>query len=203
MHQGGIDASTSAQNLLGTTLAPGDSATFTFDGTIANSDNLTEVNTLTVNVFDDEGNPVAGSDTSTVTTPNLILGTDAMEMLDGTPGKDIITGLGGMDMLTGGGGDDDFVYTSFHDQMDYIMDFQTGSDRLVLTDLLASETSFSGGDAIAQGYVNVLELGSSGTLVQADPDGLAGPGFAENMVFLNGVSAANGNAFNSTTDLIV
>ncbi|NEP42662.1 MAG: type I secretion C-terminal target domain-containing protein [Okeania sp. SIO2H7] len=135
--------------------------------------------------------------------PNIINGTSGMDMITGTSERDIITGFEGMDMITGGGGNDDFVYTSTWDQLDYIQDFQTGSDRLVFTDLLQNGTDFYGGDPVAQGYLIPTEYGPYGTLIQVDPDGSAGPGFAENMVFLTGVSSSNGNAFNPTTDLLI
>ncbi|NEQ75668.1 MAG: hypothetical protein F6K23_23050, partial [Okeania sp. SIO2C9] len=135
--------------------------------------------------------------------PNIIDGTSGMDMITGTPDRDIITGFEGMDMITGGGGNDDFVYTSTWDQLDYVQDFQTGSDRLVFTDLLQNGTDFSGGDPLAQGYLISTEYGPYGTLIQVDPDGSAGPGFAENMVFLTGVSSSNDNAFNPTTDLLI
>jgi len=57
---------------VGATLAGNSTITCFFNGTIANDDDLIEVNTVTVNVSDDEGGNDSKSDTSTVTTPDLL-----------------------------------------------------------------------------------------------------------------------------------
>ncbi|NET14977.1 MAG: hypothetical protein F6K08_20160, partial [Okeania sp. SIO1H6] len=82
IHQDGINASSSAQDLLGTTLAPGETATFTFEGTIADEENLTEINTLTVNVSDAQDNPASAEDTSTVTTPDILPTIEVVKLND-------------------------------------------------------------------------------------------------------------------------
>ncbi|NEP86372.1 MAG: hypothetical protein F6K18_05795 [Okeania sp. SIO2C2] len=206
-------------------LDPGETWRYTGSTTVTEGQ-YTNIGTVTGNPVDENGDPLTnpdGSDLPNVEaedpsnhigisepTPNIIDGTSGMDMITGTPERDIITGFEGMDMITGGGGNDDFVYKSFLDQTDYIMDFQTGSDQLDLSLLLANETNFftafpagNAQDAIDEGYVIVTDYGANGSLVQADPDGLAGPGFVENMAFLVGTSSANGNAFDPTTDLIV
>jgi len=55
-----------------TTIPANGSITCNFSGTIVNDDDATEVNTVTVNASDDDGNNTSGSDTSTVTTPDIL-----------------------------------------------------------------------------------------------------------------------------------
>ncbi|NES66699.1 MAG: hypothetical protein F6K24_16295 [Okeania sp. SIO2D1] len=199
-------------------LDPGETWRYT-GSTVVTEGQYANIGEVTGNPVAEDGTPLTNPDGSDIPnveaedpshhigisepTPNIIDGSSGMDMITGTPERDIITGFEGMDMITGGGGNDDFVYTSTWDQLDYIQDFQTGSDRLVFTDLLQNGTDFSGGDPIAQGYLIPTEYGPYGTLIQVDPDGSAGAGFAENMVFLTGVSSSNGNAFNPTTDLLI
>jgi Ca2+-binding RTX toxin-like protein len=49
----------------------------------------------------------------------------------------LIAGLEGDDKLTGNEGNDLFVYDSIDDGVDTITDFEVGSDKIVLTNLLA------------------------------------------------------------------
>lgn len=132
---------------------------------------------------------------------NTVTGTDGMDMLHGTSGRDIITGLKGMDMMMGGAGNDDFVYNDINEGFDYISDFQTGADRLILTNLI--DSLGSGADPIGNGFINLLDLGgATGTLVQVDPDGSAGGAGSVNLVLLKQVSADNSNALDPDNDLV-
>jgi uncharacterized repeat protein (TIGR01451 family) len=54
-----------------TTIAANGSVTCTYTGIAPNEDNQVEVNTVSVNVSDDENNSANGSDTSTVRTPDI------------------------------------------------------------------------------------------------------------------------------------
>lgn len=101
---------------------------------------------------------------------NTINGSRKADTLTGTAGIDIITGFKGRDTLTGGGESDQFVYTSLRDRVDTITDFEVGSDKIVLTQLLA-DIGYQGNDAIADHYVNFRSCGSK-TVVSIDKDGL-------------------------------
>ena len=126
--------------------------------------------------------------------------------IEGTPGRDtltgdntdnIITGFQGRDMLTGNGGSDQFVYNDIRDAGDIITDFELGSDKIVLTQLLDS-IGYAGSDAIGDGYVS---FGSSrgDAFVQIDQDGMGSDFIVRPLVLLQGVTEENlsANAENS------
>lgn len=60
------------------------------------------------------------------------------DTIDGGAGNDLIIGMGGNDTLSGGAGRDDFQFSVLrgNEGRDRITDFQLGSDRIVLTDLV-------------------------------------------------------------------
>ncbi|WP_414618872.1 DUF1194 domain-containing protein [Calothrix sp. CCY 0018] len=126
-----------------------------------------------------------------------ILGTPGRDTLIGDSADNIITGLQGRDMLTGNGGADKFVYTDIRDAGDIITDFELGSDKIVLTQLLDS-LGYAGSDAIGDGYVS---FGSSrgDAFVQIDQDGMGSGFIARPLVLLQGVTEENlsANAENS------
>ena len=130
--------------------------------------------------------------------PTLIDGTSGMDILTGTPGDDIFTGFEGADMFIGLGGDDEYVYRHFGEGMDIINGFT--NDLINISEVL-SNLDYAGTNAIADGYVGILDVGV-GTLIQIDPDGMAGSGVFTPLAFLQGVSASTGNSFNPATDLI-
>jgi Ca2+-binding RTX toxin-like protein len=115
-------------------------------------------------------------------------GSAGRDTLVGTAGDDRITGGEGSDSLTGGNGKDVFVYRSLRDANDTITDFAPGSDRLDLTQLLASIGQPAAG-AIANGVVRLVNV-AGGVSVQIDTDGSAGPAVARPLVTLRGLSAA-------------
>ncbi|MBD2070191.1 ExeM/NucH family extracellular endonuclease [Leptolyngbya sp. FACHB-671] len=105
---------------------------------------------------------------------NVINGTSQRDDLTGTDRNDRITGFNGNDVITTGGGRDRIVYTNIGDRGDTITDFEVGQDKLVLTELLDSLIAggYNGEDAIADGYVEVLQQGNSGRFsIQIDEDG--------------------------------
>jgi hypothetical protein len=112
--------------------------------------------------------------TVTGASANVIAGTPNRDTLTGTPGNDLITGYAGADTLKGGQGRDQFIYTNFRDAGDIITDFEPGQDKLVFTQLLRS-LSYNGANAIADGYVRLVQSGT-GTNVQIDVDGAQGSG---------------------------
>ncbi len=128
---------------------------------------------------------------------NEILGTPGRDMLTGDDANNIITGFQSRDMLTGNGGADQFVYTDIRDAGDIITDFELGSDKIVLTQLLDS-LGYQGSDAIGDGYVS---FGSSrgDAFVQIDQDGMGSGFISRPLVLLQGVTeeSLSANAQNS------
>ena len=118
-----------------------------------------------------------------------ILGTPGRDTLTGDSADNIITGFQSRDMLTGNGGADQFVYTSIRDAGDIITDFELGSDKIVLTQLLDS-LGYQGSDAIGDGYVS---FGSSrgDAFVQIDQDGMGNGFISRPLVLLQGVTEEN------------
>jgi len=113
---------------------------------------------------------------------NELLGTSARDVLVGTDSSDRLTGFEGGDSLTGGGGSDTFVYRSIADIGDVITDFEPGSDRVDVTELLDSlGLTFS--DAI--GFESIGDR----TLVTLDVDG-SSPQSPHPFLIAEGVSAA-------------
>jgi predicted extracellular nuclease len=115
-------------------------------------------------------------------------GTAGRDTLLGSAGDDRISGGIGADTLTGGAGRDTFVYDSLRDAGDRITDFLPGTDRLDLTQLLAS-IGYAGGNAVGDGIVRIVNV-AGGVGIQIDPDGLAGPGAPRLLVTLSGLGAA-------------
>lgn len=118
-----------------------------------------------------------------------IPGTPGRDTLIGDSANNIITGFQGRDILTGGGGNNQFVYTSLRDAGDIITDFEIGSDKIVLTELLDS-IGYAGSDAIGDGYVS---FGSSrgDAFVQIDQDGAGNDFISRPLVLLQGVTEEN------------
>ena len=118
-----------------------------------------------------------------------ILGTPGRDTLTGDNTDNIITGFQGRDMLTGNGGSDQFVYNDIRDAGDIITDFELGSDKIVLTELLDS-IGYVGSDAIGDGYVS---FGSSrgDAFVQIDQDGMGSDFISRPLVLLQGVTEEN------------
>ncbi len=119
----------------------------------------------------------------------VVIGLNLVHAIAGTAGDDTITGGAGADTLTGNGGHDVFVYTSLRDAADTITDFAPNDDRIDLGVLLAG-IGANPATAIADGVVRLVASGS-GTIVQIDVDGSAGPGVARPLVTLLNVAAAS------------
>jgi Ca2+-binding RTX toxin-like protein len=125
-------------------------------------------------------------DNDTIVSPNIINGTPGRDTLVGTSGNDQITGLAGADTITGGDGADIFRYISDRDAGDIIKDFTVGVDKIRVTELLAG-LGYKGTNPIADGYVLFVTQGSN-TIVQLDPDGLAGTKVPRNFITVENVS---------------
>lgn len=128
---------------------------------------------------------------------DLILGLEGWDILNGGAGNDSLEGAEGRDSLIGGAGDDtlvggldsdyligdnpdlmgggrdQFVYNSFSERTDRILDFKANEDSLVLTNVMA-EFGYQGNNPVADGYLRFVQQGAN-TRVQVDPDGVSGP----------------------------
>lgn len=122
----------------------------------------------------------------------VIEGTRRRDNLTGTDGDDTITGFRNRDTLTGGGGDDTFVYTSIVDAGDIITDFEVGSDKIDLAEVLEG-VGFAGFDPIADGYVGFRPSRGNTTILTIDPDGAAGNGRARSFLLVEDVNPAELN----------
>ena len=130
-----------------------------------------------------------------------VIGSALADSLTGDANPNVIAGLKGQDTLSGGAGDDLFFFNETSDGLDLLPDFnQFGNDKLVLTQIFATElSSYTGNDPFADGYlvltpINHPTLGSS-TLVQIDFDAgdESSPAdlFHKDIAFLPGVDAAS------------
>lgn len=118
-----------------------------------------------------------------------VQGTAGRDMLLGSAGDDLISGGFGADTLTGNGGNDVFVYSSYRDLGDTITDFAPGGDRIDLRGLLTS-LGWAGNNPVAEGWLRFVGA-RSGTAVEIDSDGPAGPAAFRSLLVLNGVAAGS------------
>jgi 2',3'-cyclic-nucleotide 2'-phosphodiesterase (5'-nucleotidase family) len=115
-------------------------------------------------------------------------GTVGRDTLVGTVGDDTINGGLGADTLTGSAGGDLFVYNSLRDAGDIITDFTPYADRIQLTGLLASLGCNVGCNAVADGYVRVVDV-TGGISLQIDANGSTGGAAFRPLVTLKGLTA--------------
>jgi 2',3'-cyclic-nucleotide 2'-phosphodiesterase (5'-nucleotidase family) len=114
-------------------------------------------------------------------------GNAARNTIVGSTGDDILNGGLSADRLTGGAGGDTFVYTSMRDAGDTLVDFTPYADRIQLGGLLAS-LGYSGSNAVADGYVRVVDV-TGGISLQIDADGAFGPADFRPLATLQGLTA--------------
>ncbi|WP_293119281.1 ExeM/NucH family extracellular endonuclease [Okeania sp. SIO1I7] len=134
---------------------------------------------------------IVGLNLESSTPGEVIEGTRRRDNLIGTDGDDTITGFRRRDTLTGGAGDDTFVYTGLRDAGDIITDFEVGSDKIDLVEVLDS-FDFAGFDPIADGYVGFRSRRGN-TILTIDPDGTAGNGRARSLLLVQDVNPAELN----------
>ena len=126
------------------------------------------------------------------------VGTQKNDTFTGTDLNEVITGGFGGDRLTGGGGSDRFVYTNIEDSGDRIEDFITGTDKIVLTQLLNSLVpgGYNGTNAIADGYVQLVQRGGK-VVLQINQDGFGDDNRFRNYITVENVLAADLSALNN------
>ncbi|MDJ0571775.1 MAG: M10 family metallopeptidase C-terminal domain-containing protein [Pleurocapsa sp. MO_192.B19] len=120
------------------------------------------------------GNPSLGVIQGT-DNPDVIVGTLAVDEIVAGGGNDVIIASQGVDTFTGGEGSDIFFYDSLiypgvaahHDR---IVDFEVGSDRLDISELLIF-SGYTGANPVADGYVVVNLLSENSLAIQFDTDG--------------------------------
>ncbi|MGG6241551.1 endonuclease/exonuclease/phosphatase family protein [Nodosilinea sp. AN01ver1] len=126
----------------------------------------------------------------TIEAPSVITGTPGRDVLVGSDRSDTILASGGPDLVTTGGGRDRIVYTSTAQTGATITDFAVGADQMVFTDLLAS-VGYGGTDPIADGVVQIRNLGNSGRAqLSLELEGGAGRSQFTNFITFQGVDAA-------------
>jgi len=120
---------------------------------------------------------------------NQITGDSGADTLIGLDGADILVGNGGADLLIGGNGADNFVYVGTEgSSYDRIIDFTSGSDRILLSASGFAQTgtlSFVSGSGAAATTANSTFLYDTNTgIVSYDADG-NGAGTAVQLAQLN------------------
>ncbi|MBT9538287.1 5'-nucleotidase C-terminal domain-containing protein [Thiobacillus sp.] len=152
----------------------------------------TDGDEITVNLYGEENafdryGRLIDLNVSAIVAGQSFNGNAARNVIVGTAGDDIIGGGLSADTLTGGAGGDTFVYTSMRDAGDTIVDFTPYADRIQLGGLLAS-LGYSGSDAVADGYVRVVDV-TGGISLQIDADGAFGPAAYRPLATLKGLTA--------------
>ena len=132
----------------------------------------------------------------TINVNDIIEGTPGRDNLTGTNYNDVIIGFQGRDMIAGGEGEDQFVYVSIRDAGDIITDFEVGSDKIVLTQLLNS-IGYSGSNPINDGYVSFSSQREK-TVLLIDADGTGGRR-ASNLLTVENVDI---NIFNNSDNFV-
>ncbi|MBD2447011.1 type I secretion C-terminal target domain-containing protein [Nostoc sp. FACHB-152] len=119
---------------------------------------------------------------------DILNGGAGNDILSGDIGNDTLIGGAGSDRLTGGAGNDKFVFTNLNERTDTITDFSSTDDVLVLQTLLIN-LNYIGTNPIADGYIQGIQSGSN-TLIQIDPDGIAGSAIFNTLAILNNFIAS-------------
>ncbi|MCC0177066.1 type I secretion C-terminal target domain-containing protein [Waterburya agarophytonicola K14] len=110
--------------------------------------------------------------------PDVIVGSLGVDEITGGVGNDVIIASQGIDTLTGGAGRDIFfydslVYENLNADGDRIVDFELGSDRIDLAELL-NVAGYRGNDPIGDGYVVVNCQSETSLEILFDADGVGG-----------------------------
>jgi Ca2+-binding RTX toxin-like protein len=137
---------------------------------------------------DNNGNPNSGKTLVGTAGKNRLVGGKGDDSLSGLGGNDRLVGGAGNDLLLGGAGRDQFIYTRLTDRQDQILDFKPRQDKIVLEGLLdrAVQGGYSGGNAIAKGYVKFQQIGND-TQIIIDRNGRKSGGMVP-LVTVNDIS---------------
>jgi serralysin len=106
---------------------------------------------------------------------DLMWGNDDANILSGLGGDDVIKGFGGNDTLIGGDGNDTFVFSN-DGSVDTIQDFQTGQDKIDLSEMAgvtAANVVYAAGqvqidtngDTIADMFINSANVVNAGDYI--------------------------------------
>ncbi|MGH1392437.1 MAG: phytase [Trichormus sp.] len=161
-------------------------------------DDLVEGNeTVILNIIDGSKYDLGTNASATITIIdndfNNFNGTGSRDPITGTAANDRIVGGTGRKTITSGAGNDEFVYTSLREVGHTITDFEVGSDKIVLKQLLDSLVpgGYNGSDAIADGYVRLVQGSTTNTtILQIDSDGSLNPGIFRPFLILENVTPA-------------
>ncbi len=169
-----------------------------------NVENLQLLGGTVTGIGNDLDNVITGNGAANLLAGGLgndtLLGGGGGDTLFGASGNDILDGGLGADSLSGGAGDDLFLYrlASNSDLAnlggDSITGFETGKDRIDVTDLFSDFGIGAGVNPFADGFLT-LEASGANTLVKFDGDGAAG---GNSFVILATVT----NAIVAPTDLV-
>jgi hypothetical protein len=154
---------------------------------------FTGIDSFTYTISDGTGTSTGIVSITVTSVVNTFLGTRGRDILTGTDLDDIFIGGFGADILTGKQGKDQFVYKNIRDAGDIIKDFEIGSDKIVISDLLDS-FGYGGSDPIAAGYLNFGSRGSDAVIL-IDEDGLSGAKRALPFITVEGLGV--GTAFDA------
>ncbi|MBD2068882.1 DUF4347 domain-containing protein [Leptolyngbya sp. FACHB-671] len=91
---------------------------------------------------------------------DVILGGDGRDVLIGAEGRDVLFGGTGADELLGQEGRDSFLYTSYDDRGDTILDFTIGDDKIDLSRVFREPGYSLEGEAAYRSYVALSQSGS-------------------------------------------
>lgn len=158
-------------------------------------DTLVEENeTVILNIIDTSSYDLAANASATITIIdndfNNFNGSGSRDPITGTAANDRIVGGTGGKTITSGAGNDEFIYTSIREVGHTITDFEVGSDKIVLTQLLSS-LGYNGSNAIADGYVRLVQgRTTNSAILQIDSDGPLGPGIFRPFLILDNVTPA-------------
>ncbi|MEL6495498.1 MAG: type I secretion C-terminal target domain-containing protein [Cyanobacteria bacterium J06623_7] len=124
--------------------------------------------------------------------PDLIIGSLASDQITAGAGDDVIVASPGHDIVTGGAGNDVFFFNPAHDAhvpigADLIGDFELNRDRLDISELLI-RAEYTGSDPVADGYIQTTFLTTDSLILQFDTDGV-GEDTAQTIAILENIDA--------------
>ena len=123
---------------------------------------------------------------------DMLIGGTGNDSLDGGSDNDMLIGGLGNDTLIGGLGDDTFVWSKGNTGTDTIMDFEIGSNRLHISDLLQNEQNGNLDDFLHFSFNN----GNTTISIDVDKDGKV-----DQTIVLDGVDLST--KYGSTTDGVI